>query len=65
MKDLFDNNVSNDGVPQALKAEFMNRAGVKLDVYREQLKFCKKSILRPREEYFPDMKSLENGKNVF
>lgn len=64
LKDIFKNNVSSR-ITEALNAEFIGREGVAVNVYRTQLKFCKESILRPKEEYFPDMNSLKDGENVF
>lgn len=64
LKVKLENNVPSR-VSQTLKAEFINRAGEKRNVYREQLKFCEESILRPKEEHFPKKESLDDGKKVF
>lgn len=64
LKDSFDNNARTE-ISEALKAKFEEMAGTRFNIYRDNLKFCEQSIISPREEYFPNKKSLVNGTDVF
>lgn len=64
LKDSFVNNNRRD-ISKALKAKFEERAGTRFNIYRDNLKFCEHGIISPREEYFPNKKSLVNGTDVF